>query len=1744
MRELGQQIRVFLILMTAGALGLAPATPLLAAGAGTQNPPAPPGFTARAAGSAPRGVTLPAATGGIPLLPPWSLVSFPGSPADPDPGAVFSSLAGQVARVYAYDACDGAGSWKVWDPADPGGSDLTAIDPRQGLWVEALGTASLAAPAAAPATTIRLCPGWNLIGYPASQARPAAEVLAPIAGKYLRVFGFDPADPADPWEILDVAVPAWANDLRLFQPGRGYWILAREEAELLIAGDASPPVVAIASPAESGLVTGPADVIGTVAGGSLTSWELAYRPEGEGEDRWTTFATGATPVRQARLGVFDPTLLLNGGYEIRLAATDLEGVTTEVEVNVSVEGDLKLGPFSVTFTDLEVPLAGLPIQVLRTYDSRETGARDFGIGWTLEIRQGSYRNNRKPGEGWQLGERFLPCDTVEEALPHVTTIRLSDQEVYRFRLALYQGVPTLGGCFARARFDFADGPVRGATLSILGSDQVLYQNSASEVVDPASLEIFEPREVRLTTRDGRVFDLHLRDGVTRLQDRNGNSLALTPAGITHSSGRSIAFERDAQGRITRITDPLGESLVYEYDAAGDLVAVTDREDATTRFTYAAHRLMAVKDPLGRQPIRNEYDDAGRLIRYFDAAGKAIEHAWNLDARTEVITNRLGRSTLLEYDRRGNIVREVDPLGGVTLRVFDDRDHLLSQTNPLGETTTSTWHSDNLTSVTDPLGNRTTYTHNALGQILTTTDPRGGVSENTYDAQGNLLTRKEPDGSVTTIERDLQGNATAVTDPLGRTTRREFDAHGQLLRETDPLDAEVTYTYDAAGNRLTETRERTTPSGPQILVISFAYDANGRALRIEGADGTAETFVYDPLGNLTSRTDGLDRTTGFVYDSQGRRTTIDFPDGTTELTEYDAEGRRTATVDRGGRRTTYVLDDLGRLIRTVHPDGTANETAYDKAGRPVGQNDARGGVTAWENDAAGRPVRRTDPLGQVTEFAYDKGGNQTAWTDSLRRTTRFEYDSRGRRTRVLQSDGAQRVTAYDALGRVISETDEAGRSVLFGHDALGRLTLVTDPLGQTTRFAYDEVGNLVTRTDAAGRITRFEHDGLGRMTRRTLPDGASETFSYDAEGNLTRRTGFDGQALDFAYDQDDRLIRKSWPGGGTAAITYTANGQRASVVDARGTTLYTYDSRDRLIELVQPDGRKLTWSYDAAGNRTAVTAQVAGQTLETRFSWDPLDRLDTVTDPEGRVYDQDYDPAGNRTALTFPNGLRTDFAYDSRDRLTGLRTDKAGTGAVLSFDYRLGAAGHRLRVDEQDGTRRDWTFDGSWRLTGEAVSGTAPAATTFSYDPVGNRLSRSEVQGGSTAETAATYDLRDRLATLDGAAWTWDANGRLTAAAGAVYQWSLEDRLVRIEQADGTVVTHEYDVDGVLQSTRTTRPDGASEVRSYLVDVQGDLSQVLAETDEAGQLVAWYVRGEGLLGVLRPGGDRFYHADALGSVRALSDERGEITDRYSYAAFGELRSHTGSDANPYLFAGERVGPGGLVYLRARWLDPVTGRFLSADPYPGVPNDPRSLHGYLYAHLDPVDNVDPTGLFVSFVDVSIAQKEVMQQRATTASAQFRHLYKARYVRSLLKAIDHTLEVLDVVESITRAANGDVVAAMEVLMTSNKGRLDIWLKRSKLGQRWAKLELKAYNFDDWQWMPSWLQSKRIDQVVDQARRFTQDRRGSGVAYVFQNTPQSDKGKEILITIMDRLNAVGVERVTVGKTQLDDYLKELLLD
>ena len=164
----------------------------------------------------------------ITLSTGWNLVSWPLAPVTRN---LTDTLASCTAcdLVWAYDAWDDTDPWKQWP------DDLPQADETMGLWLHVTEPLTLTILGWQPASPdIELREGWNLVGYPAQTTRPVAEALISIDGFYTRVQTFDPMDPADPWKLYDIAVPVYANDLALMEPGRGYWIYVTLPCTLIV----------------------------------------------------------------------------------------------------------------------------------------------------------------------------------------------------------------------------------------------------------------------------------------------------------------------------------------------------------------------------------------------------------------------------------------------------------------------------------------------------------------------------------------------------------------------------------------------------------------------------------------------------------------------------------------------------------------------------------------------------------------------------------------------------------------------------------------------------------------------------------------------------------------------------------------------------------------------------------------------------------------------------------------------------------------------------------------------------------------------------------------------------------------------------------------------------------------------------------------------------------------------------------------------------------------------------------------------------------------------------------------------------------------------------------------------------------------------------------------------------------------------------------------------------------------------
>jgi YD repeat-containing protein len=327
----------------------------------------------------------------------------------------------------------------------------------------------------------------------------------------------------------------------------------------------SAPTVAIGGVTDDQEVTQPTQILGTVSDGS---WVLQSRLGGRDDVQtpWTVMASGIGAVDGSTIATFDPTLLVNGIYTLLLSSTNSVG-SSSTSVSLSVDARMKVGLFTLTFTDLSTAVGGLPLTVTRTYDSRDKTIGDFGFGWKLGISDVRVEKSGKTGAFWQqqfFDETFFSEFCLSPSQAASVAITFPSGRQYRFTP---QASPQ---CQAEVEDTAPDitwvstSDPNNPTIALVAAGETsMFANDVGNGVTQLqddNADIWDPRQFTLTIEDGSVWQIDQDLGVTAIRDLNGNTVTITPSGVVQSSGKNVTFQRDTQGRITSITDPNGASM--------------------------------------------------------------------------------------------------------------------------------------------------------------------------------------------------------------------------------------------------------------------------------------------------------------------------------------------------------------------------------------------------------------------------------------------------------------------------------------------------------------------------------------------------------------------------------------------------------------------------------------------------------------------------------------------------------------------------------------------------------------------------------------------------------------------------------------------------------------------------------------------------------------------------------------------------------------------------------------------------------------------------------------------------------------------------------------------------------------------------------------------------------------------------------------------------------------------------------
>lgn len=893
------------------------------------------------------------------------------------------------------------------------------------------------------------------------------------------------------------------------------------------------------------------------------------------------------------------------------------------------------------------------------------------------------------------------------------------------------------------------------------------------------------------------------------------------------------------------------------------------------------------------------------------------------------------------------------------------------------------------------------------EIVTSYNNRGQSLIQTYEPYRYSVLKSEVSPEFKKIynyEVDVQADKTVKITLTGRTeedllkkisarTLFEYDIYGFPTQETTTYTGNISVkkvnVYNANANVgdgyflgfLTDQTVTATRGGStyveRMAIPSFAFGLPlTKVYYVDGNQVKYQTFTYDPKGNLTTESTKL-------YSSSNTLT------------------------------TTYEYDYYGRLSKVTNPLGLMNIYTYDASGRVYIVKDHRGGSSVSTYDAFGREKSITKPdVVQNTDYAWAEEGTNGLYSI----------------TKTITGQPVSKIV-YDALNREVRSCDTRFNGTVINvdkqYDAYGNLTKVSLPFpgsnpSSWNSYVYDNFNRVISCVEASGRKTTYSYNGNSVVT---VEDNISTTRNFDAQNNLLSVVDPAG-TITYNLHADGQPVSIVAPGNVTTLFGYDKYRRRISLEDpSQGTTTYEYDITGNLIKETHADGKVIQSTYDSYNRLSTVTTPE----FVTTYTYNTKDELVGVTTNNGTSKSFTYDIAGRLTtwkeSVIDNKWLQKDYTYEDGNISDVKYTSQSGVLATENYIYTNGylsevklngqTSVYKLSKENSygqptevvtGGITRKYDFTSYGLPSGRSATGISKTYQNFTYtfDPATSNLLKRNDTFRAISENFE-YDNLNRLVNAASKTVTYDEKGNLLsksdvgdfeyantgkpyAVSGATVNTVIPPFTQNVTynsfwrpnsiSENGYVATFTYDGDYDRVKMNLTK-NGSRELTRYYLGGCYELDQTSASDKEKLYLFGGYYDAAAVF-VKDNSGDNLYYIlrDYLGSIMQVIASDGTIKQELSYDAWGRLRdvdTHVIYEpgTEPKLFLGrgytghEHLTMFGLVNMNARLYDPVTGRFLSPDPYVQMPDFSQSFNRYAYAMNNPLRYVDENGEFLHII-----------------------------------------------------------------------------------------------------------------------------------------------------------------------------------
>ena len=1084
----------------------------------------------------------------------------------------------------------------------------------------------------------------------------------------------------------------------------------------------------------------------------------------------------------------------------------------------------------------------------------------------------------------------------------------------------------------------------------------------------------------------------------------------TQSSIVDPNGNNITSKYDVLDRLTKVTYSTGDYTSYSYNDALNYVDITNENGWHTREIYdGLGRFKTTESFLNNAPYANQtstynwqnrqssatdplndityiqYDPLGRLVNTTYPNGTHTIQTYNDTGSAIITTNQNGNLSCRIYDRLGRLLSVIE--------VSTASCHPLSLAGNTYVTDYSYDEAGNLLQLTNANLQSTSYKYDNLNRLVSITYPDHTVESYNYDNNGNLVSKVDRKNIGTTYSYDSLNRPTSIRYPNspGAGDNYTYDMNGNILA-LQSQNGTVFYSYDSRNRVLSETYAVNPP--PADFRISSGSSTVWAA---QGSSGSASVSLQANSGFaaiITFSTSGLPSGAtpifipGSVSLSPNQYSSISFNIATTTGV---ALGSYTVTLTaRSGTQTHSLTFTLRVIASTISYKYTSV------------QNGINGTIhlNLTVNTFTSQTV-----TGQIKRTALNSTTLVKLYNDTI--SPSLTFSTTGTAVFVAEMSTSPFWTSFDcSLTLTQSNGNPAcgfNRTPDIDHSGIVDIsdsTFVSSKFNcQQGQSCYDPRADL----DADGSISVVDvNDEDFAFNSQVLLPG-DYTISADPPGSVTAGsqwtpeiylTGINGFNATITFSisvpsvtglsafmtppsiflgstNDSFLIvsTTTFTPAGTYNITVTGGTPGHSHPVILSLQVNATLSCPAKSSITNPSGGSYTYVVGYCYRGEVLDSQIYPDGNVVGYTYDGLGRTLTVTGPGSSApyASFQYNQNNQVSNANLGNGLTYTSSYDKLSRPSVIRVANYTGPNPLYLAYNYTAAG---AVSSVTGTvngqtvNEQYTYDPLQRLTNSTVTNDGSTTTSwYQYDPLGNRL----VQNINGTRTTYTYNNANELTKAciapsgnscsTNSTYSYDADGDLlkqnvtSTNTHWTYTWNPSGQLTKVVNAAGAQGQYAYDGNGRRTKSiegSTTTFYGYSGTSVLFQNVQG-----ASPTDfifANGMEIAKLVSGNTV---------SYYHTDALGSTRLVTDSNRHTVFSDGYQPYGQDNGRpTGTET--YKFTGKPVSQTtGLYYYGARWYDPSIGRFVSQDSNAGYLSDPQSLNRYVYTENAPTSYTDPTG-----------------------------------------------------------------------------------------------------------------------------------------------------------------------------------------